>query len=184
MYTPLQFNNFRNTKKRWVQPLRLSHRSRLKEWKGVELVCEKYGISLATNSSLPLLNPRRKCCLIEKKGRSPGSCIILPYPSHADAQWTLYSRLHLQLRGQLRHLPNSLLNHYWYLFFVYTLYIVFYIISNLTYCVFSYNRRIIAEFVQPLSTLANSLKKYFLSGSFAIFSAATCPRANQIFIDS
>lgn len=142
------------------------------------------GISLATNSSLPLLNPRRKCCFIEKKGRSPGSCIILPYPSHADAQWTLYSRLHLQLRGQLRHVPNSLLNHYWYLFFVCTLYIVFYIISNLTYSVFSYNRRIIAEFVQPLSTLANSLKKYFLSGSFAIFSAATCPRANQIFIDS
>jgi len=60
-------------------------------------------------------------------------------PSHADAQWTLYGRLHLQLRGQLRHLPNSLLNHYWYLFIVYTLYIVFNIITNLTYSVFTYN---------------------------------------------
>lgn len=97
------------------------------------------GILLATNSSLPLLNPRRKCCFIEKKAGLLARVLSSHTPSHANAQWTLYGRLHLQLRGQLRHLPNSLLNHYWYLFIVYTLYIVFYIITNLTYSVFSYN---------------------------------------------
>jgi len=53
-------------KKAMAQPLRLSHRSWLGEWKGVKLLREKSGIPLATVSSLPLLNPRRKCCFIEK----------------------------------------------------------------------------------------------------------------------
>lgn len=56
--------------------------------------------------------PPKKVSLHDNKAGLLTRASSFRLPSHADAQWLVGGRLHSQLRGQFRTLPDSLLNQY------------------------------------------------------------------------
>ena len=116
--------------------------------KGVKVVSEKMEYRSLLIARFHSSTPEESDAY-EKMAGLLARALAFHTPSRVVTQWTLYSRCTYSCGDSFGISPNSLLNHCWYHFLVYILYIVFYSNINLTYCVlFKYKSNILCFLIQ------------------------------------